>query len=215
MLRRTQSRPRIILAVTLIGIWLSGCGGTVDISGFRPVHPALQVSNFPAPMDIEWTKVESLTPTLSWQGLPGEHRKRWADVSETKPFVSLDLNEITNVRFNLQIWSAGGRRFPRRRELVYERKGIKGLSHRVEKPLKPGGLYLWTIRARFLFEGRPRASEWSMVMGPYFSRGIFVGRHAKCGPGEEKILGSYCLPAECIDFGVQLCNPREVARKEV
>jgi hypothetical protein len=55
----------------------------------------------------------------------------------------------------------GGREFTC---LVYDKMGVRGESHKVTQKLKPGTRYYWTVRARFLFDGMSRRSEWSMRM---------------------------------------------------
>jgi hypothetical protein len=74
------------------------------------------------------------------------------------------LAHVSEIRYDLRVWKNehGGPG-----DLVYERTGLaltpkRGVvAHRVETPLAAHASYLWSVRARFRFDGVERVSRWS------------------------------------------------------
>jgi hypothetical protein len=112
---------------------------------------------------FEWTLVDSLQPTLKWQGFPRE-----SDILVAPD----DMKRVKNVRYDLVIarehnLAAG--------EIVYRRSGLAAPSHSIETPLAPNAHYFWNVRARFDLDGRERVTEWSSTH--YAVREQFTAPH--------------------------------------
>jgi hypothetical protein len=170
-------------AVLLAGLFLLGLGACTEIpvSGFKPISPKLKMGGPLEGAVISWPQVESLNPTLAWQPFPGTHEVpavalQMKDIPRTSKyidvenglipfrrwqFIEADLTRVSDVRYDLRIWEVQGKR---KGDLVYDRKRLETTSHRIAKRLKPDTKYLWTVRARFLLDGNPRVSEWSIMM---------------------------------------------------
>jgi hypothetical protein len=145
-------------AATLVS---AGCAVQATVSGFRPVYPEVTASFQNAPDVLDWTRVDSLQPTLRWQAFPGEHQQ-FAGGQVTR-FVTVDPASVRDVSYDLRIWTVRGRAPG---DLVYEIDGLAEPSHKPERPLKPDTEYYWSVRARFTLDGQPRASEWSLSQLP-------------------------------------------------
>lgn len=104
-----------------------------------------------------WTTVDSLQPTLSWQAFPRETDLKAAPE---------EMSRVKNVRYDLVI--------AREHNLapaavVYWREGLRETRHPLDTSLKPDTRYFWTVRARFEFDGRERVTEWGSTS--YWIRG--------------------------------------------
>lgn len=88
---------------------------------------------------LHFSSVDSLQPTLRWSALPPQ--------PEGGP-----------PTYDLRIWRVED---CVRAELVYRRRGLALPEHRLEEPLAPAQRYFWTVRARFMVDGRPAASPWA------------------------------------------------------
>jgi hypothetical protein len=100
-------------------------------------------------------KVDSVTPRLAWAERPAASPSVAAGPPAGMP--SEDL------RYDLRVfeefdWGPG--------DLVYEREGLAGSGHRIERELKPATMYFWTIRVRYTVDGEPRATRWSATADP-------------------------------------------------
>jgi hypothetical protein len=122
---------------------LSGCGG-MTVVGLHPVYPPLEKRVFAT--HCEFVEVDSLQPTFQWQPFP-----RPADDFAVR---------IQDVSYELGVWTMtqgpSGR-------IRYSREGLKLPSHKLEEPLEPSILYLWSVRAHFMFDGNSRVTEWGMA----------------------------------------------------
>lgn len=122
--------------------------------GLAPIHPVTrgQLTDDDIITDrIAWTTVKELRPNLQWQAFP-----RPSDV-QTSPE---DMKRVRNIRYDLVI---ARERNLAPAELVYERRGLIGTTHRIDKPLLRATRYFWTVRARFELYGQQRLTEWSSV----------------------------------------------------
>ena len=159
-----RTRPIFtVLALAMVSLALAGCGAA-PVSGFAPVYPKLTFSPGPpsAPMDtLDWTKVDSLQPTLRWEPFPGTHQAFLG--AEIKPFIVMDHDSVSDVTYELRIWTIENR-VPA--DLVYERQWLTEPFHQLEQPLKPDTKYYWSVRARFTVNGQPRVTEWSLSQIP-------------------------------------------------
>ena len=61
--------------------------------------------------------------------------------------------QAREIRYDLRIFGDGG--------VAYERRGLTKPAHQLEKPLAACGTFRWTVRARFLLNYAPRATEWT------------------------------------------------------
>ena len=117
--------------------------------GLAPLNPKL--SGILADDSLfltNWTTVESLRPTLSWQAFP-----RGIDFAAAAE----EMGSVKNVRYDLVV-AREHNLAPA--EVVYRREVLKEAMHTIEIPLKPATRYFWTVRARFEFEGRERVTVW-------------------------------------------------------
>lgn len=159
MHRIPLSQHATVLAGFAALLLVVGCV-PVPVSGFQPIYPEATASffgpGFPVDYQLDWVKVDSLQPTFRWEPVPGRegiHLRK-------KPFIAAAPERIRNVRYDLRIWRVVG---VEPEEVVYERKGIEGTSHKVSEPFQPETKYYWSVRARFDLDGKTRVSEWSMV----------------------------------------------------
>jgi hypothetical protein len=136
------------LLVCLLYAVLAGCATEASVYGLKPEYPKARHNFFPG--NIAFSEVDSLQPTLKWesftnpQGNAADHENQ--------------MQQTGNVTYDLKIWRAGGKDQPV--ELIYEQKGLSVPSHKVGNPLQPATKYLWTVRARFEIDGKPRVTEW-------------------------------------------------------
>jgi hypothetical protein len=143
--------PRSLTIVWLL--LLAGCvNPRYPVSGLRPIYP-------PPGHQPQWfVTVDSLTPTLRWEAFP-----RPADVVRDGRLAGL-----AGVTYDLRIWrvSESGDGLPYPGALAYSRDGLVGPQHTLETPLEGGRKYVWTVRAAFELEGRPRVTQWGMLAPP-------------------------------------------------
>jgi len=85
---------------------------------------------------------DSLRPVFRWEPMPGGDDPR-----------------ITELVYDVQVRNASG-------GIVLERDGLTACEYPVETPLEPSRAYVWTVRARFRWEGRRRWTEWSRLTDP-------------------------------------------------
>jgi hypothetical protein len=100
--------------------------------------------------------VDTLRPTMQWSAFPRE-----LDRQKLDPAV---LRKIKNVTYDLRIWDVDSHNIStglRRNQLCYDRTGLPAPEHTLEVSLAPASHYLWSVRARFVFNGRPMATRWA------------------------------------------------------
>lgn len=99
---------------------------------------------------LERYPLASLQPEFRWEAWP-----RGFDIAPgDRP------GQARDVRYDLRIMGTRG--------MAYKRRGLRESAHRLEQPLEPCGHYRWTVRARFVLNGAPRATEW---MGAFDTMG--------------------------------------------
>jgi hypothetical protein len=140
----------IFTFVLLVSVLVAGCKGT-PIVGLHPEYPPVEIKTFA--LYSEFVVVDSLQPTFRWQPLTISLEKRSRENAEA-------FGRIENVTYEIRIWrtTAG-----RSGKMVYARKGLTAVYHRLEMPLDPGTRYLWSVRAHFNLNDRPRTIEWAMA----------------------------------------------------
>lgn len=114
------------------------CG--LPVKGLGPKSPPVEIGLF-SKLPV-FTKVDSLTPELSWYPLSDEDL----------------LSPPTDVTYELRIWKTQGGSSG---ELVYLRRALVETHHRLEVPLEPASTYLWSVRASFTLDGRRQVTEWA------------------------------------------------------
>lgn len=95
----------------------------------------------------QFTLIKEQQPFLKWESFP------WT-------YDQISKKEFTDIVYDLKIYKYRG-------SLVYTRKGLKHNSHQVEDLLHLNTKYLWTVRARFNLDGKPRATEWGGLYDLY------------------------------------------------
>lgn len=140
--------PEILLSLVLIGL-LQGCGSMSSI-GLRPEYPPLQKGGFR--LWGEFVEVDSLQPTLRWQGFPR--------AEDLEAHGAEALERVEDVSYELRIWKTVNGYSGR---LVYAREGLALPEHELETALEPASKYLWTVRARFVLDGLARVTEWGLA----------------------------------------------------
>ena len=87
--------------------------------------------------------LSDLQPNFRWEEWP-----RGFDIGPGK-----GSDQAQQIRYDLRIFD--------KEEVVYERLGIVEARHRLEQPLEACQTYRWTVRARFVLNDVPRATEWA------------------------------------------------------
>ena len=85
-----------------------------------------------------WDEPGVYRPTLRWETFSGEH-----------------------VTYDLRIWESKVASTTQVGEVVYSREGLLGNVHRLETTLSRSTTYTWSVRARFIKNGKARVTEWS------------------------------------------------------
>jgi len=89
----------------------------------------------PAPSLPE--RVDSLRPTLTWERFDGHQ-----------------------VSYDLKVWESKESR-SEIGEVLYKREGLSKNEHTLETRLKPATKYSWSVRVRFVQDGKVRVSDWT------------------------------------------------------
>lgn len=144
--------------------------------------------------------VDTLAPVLTWATFPSAEMKE-SDAA---------LDRATSVSYDVRIWRASDIDPP---ALVYERWGLPSSTHRVEEELRPATGYLWSVRARYVVDGQPRAIRWSASELPYHHpspelRIAAAGPRATAAQADpfscKEPLGQHAnltwTPCKCVDF---------------
>lgn len=111
--------------------------------GLAPLYPRASFGRLIYGM----AKIDSLRPTLCWQSFP-----RGTDFMAAPD--EMVMGRVKNVRYDLIIAQAGNH------DVVYRREGLLDAMHTIETSLSPSSHYLWSVRARFEFDGREQVTEW-------------------------------------------------------
>jgi hypothetical protein len=139
--------------------------------------------------------VQSLTPRLAWEGRPAE-----LDLLGSPGRTSVRGEDI---RYELRIWNSVGD-VPG--VIVYAREGLARPEHQVEVALEPASTYYWSVRLRYVIDGRAHATRWSAASVPVFVFPMQVGDdlHYSRMEGETAVpvpcRPAYLTPCGCLDF---------------
>lgn len=151
------------------GVYTYGLHPVSPEIGRRPKLALKDLFNPPSASNTTWfglgfSPVETLQPEFRWETFP-----RPGDIAAAG-----SRERFARVRYELRIYSV--QPLPRTQSsleyapyhttrMIYERKEIDAEAHRLATPLSPCTRYVWTVRARFVLDGRERWTEWS---GSYF-----------------------------------------------
>jgi hypothetical protein len=145
---------------------------TQDFALFGPGHgygyrlrglaslPQIQEAASPLPV-----RVDSLRPTLLWEQFKGHQ-----------------------VTYDLKIWESKESR-AEIGKVIYEREGLMENTHTLKTSLKPATKYSWSVRVRFVQDGKLRVSDWTKykigfsTMFKIISFGMFALVEASAGEG--------------------------------
>jgi hypothetical protein len=93
-----------------------------------------------------YVDIDTLQPTFKWESFPRDY-----DLTD----VDGQFHDITDVRYELRIFSPGGIK------QIYYVRDLLDPYHKIQSRLDACTRYIWTVRARFKLDGRPRATEWA------------------------------------------------------
>lgn len=161
-----SSAIRWAVRVSLISlVLLAGCAPPPEYYapsafGLRPLQPPPADRYGPS-------TVNSLQPVLRWEEFP----RRQERVADSEGVV----NRIRRVTYELRIWKKRGTVFRPGGDFagdsVYTRKDLMTTTHQIKVTLEPGARYLWTVRARYLLDGKPRVTDWGQQVKWHLPRG--------------------------------------------
>jgi hypothetical protein len=92
---------------------------------------------------------------------PFPHLGGWEGPGAFHPTMRWETFSRENVAYDLKIWKSKMGSKTQVGEVVYSREGLSGNVHRLETPLSPSTTYTWSVRARFVQDGKARVTEWS------------------------------------------------------
>ena len=148
--------------------------------GLKPIYPKNECSG--NDRWIYFTEVDSLQPVLRWETFPPEKMRPDAEpITRTK-----------DITYDLNIWFSEN---DSPSSMIYSRRGMPEPRHEIEQPLLPCARYFWTVRARFLVDGKERVSEWGISAWPWIwrDRSKFYGL-VKMTAGDEIVRRSPVVP---------------------
>lgn len=130
----------------------AGSAGILAVSfGLAPIEPKTRgtlTGDRLIGERFEWTRVNTLQPTLRWEAFPRPADREGAPA---------DMARVENVTYDLVV--AREKNLAPTQE-VYRRQGLPAPEHRLEVTLEPGARYFWTVRARFTLDGATRVTGW-------------------------------------------------------
>lgn len=144
---------------------------------------------------LQFVPVDSLEPVFRWERFPraldvaaaGGAADRFSDVS-----YELELYEAQRIGV---IYERGNG--------LYRRAGLSEPHYRLER-LQPCGRYVWTVRARFHLDGRPRVTEWSGAYNAFPNqqpweqrRGLPTASVMRWGLQPERLYLPFRAPGDC------------------
>lgn len=130
---------------------------SAPIFGLKPLHPENTCRGGPnsKKLEIPFAEVDSLRPVLRWETFPPEGVRYDAE----------QIGKVRNITYDLNIWLS---EHDSPSFLIYSRRGLPEPRHEMEQPLLPCADYFWTVRARFIIDGKERVSEWGVCARPWF-----------------------------------------------
>lgn len=104
----------------------------------------------------EFADVGSLQPELRWETFPRHKDQRLGNF----------IAGVSHVTYDLRLWESTSELPPK---LLHEISDHPTNHYRFDAALAPATRYFWSVRARFLQDGIPRATSWSYFRTPYYS----------------------------------------------
>ena len=173
-------------------------GTALDICGLAPRSPAHQWTG----PGLAAPTVESVTPMLAWETAPSgpwsSSYHAWNPNERPIDATPWGRGKQSDITYDLRIWSVADGAPD---ALIYERLKLPHPRHRVETALEPGSTYLWSVRMRYVVDGRVRATRWSAAAEPEFRLGTHLGDalfYAVADNGSLK--RAVCTACQCLDF---------------
>lgn len=149
--------------------------------GLKPIYPENICSR--RDCEIFFTEVDSLRPVLRWEAFPSEGIRRSSEAEA--------INKISHITYDINVWLSEND-YPS--SLIYSRRGLPEPQHEMEELLLPCAKYFWTVRARFLVDGKERVSEWGISAWPWFWQEPKAYGHIKADTGNEIVRRSPIVP---------------------
>ncbi|MBI3553574.1 MAG: hypothetical protein HY077_13845 [Elusimicrobia bacterium] len=157
-------RGREAPSALLLGLaFLAACSVKAPVYGLRPSYPEV-LRRSGGGSEAVFTLVDSTRPQLRWEDFPPRDEAGL-------PIAEPALAKVKWVVYDVKVYreengSPGA--------LVEEKSGIAEPRHQFQKELAPCARYFWSVRARFLLEGREEATEWGVVASPGRDRWVPV-----------------------------------------
>jgi hypothetical protein len=169
-----------------------------DVCGLAPSSPALAWGSR-GPAESE---VESVMPLLAWESEPApawsSDYHAWDPTEHPTDETPWSRAKPGDITYDLRIWSVVDGAPD---ALVYERLKLPQPQHRVEIALAPGSTYFWSVRMRYVVDGRMQATRWSAAadleypLSPHLKKAL---SYARVDDGTVKPLA--CTACQCLDF---------------
>jgi hypothetical protein len=131
----------------------------------KPVNPPLTTLGFFSRERIT-PKLVSRRPTFQWEAFPRDKDLR----SDSKGL----LSHISDISYDLIVWKTRDN-IPT--ELVYDKRGLvltertlreeRIVEYTIDKALESSTEHYWSVRARFMLDGKPRITRWSYSRIPW------------------------------------------------
>jgi hypothetical protein len=131
----------------------------------KPFNPPLTVLGFFSRERIT-PKLKSRRPTFQWEAFPRD-KDLQSDSREL-------LSRVSDISYDLVIWKTRDK-IPTAE--VYDKRGLvltervqqenRIVEHTIDIELESSTEYYWSVRARFLLDGRPRLTRWSYSRIPW------------------------------------------------
>jgi hypothetical protein len=144
-------------------ISLAACAAA-PVFGLKPIYPKNECSK----ERIYFTEVDSLQPVLRWETFPPE--KMQSDEEQ--------MCKIRHITYDLKVWLSVN---DSPSSVIYLRRDLPEPQDKIDQPLLPCARYFWTVRARFLVDGKERVSEWGISAWPYL-RGVYRDEFIRRSP---------------------------------
>jgi hypothetical protein len=133
----------------------------------KPVNPPLTMLGFFSHERIT-PKLDSRRPTFQWEAFPRDKDIR----SDSKGL----LSHISDISYDLIVWKTRDN-IPT--ELVYDKRGLvlterelreeRIVEYTIDKELESSTEYYWSVRARYMLDGKPRLTRWSYSRIPWYA----------------------------------------------
>lgn len=175
-----------------------GSYAPLDICGLAPRSPPIERKGG---VLVE-SRVTSVTPTLAWERTPTEpwstDYHAWNPSERQTYETPWGRAEPGDIAYDLRIWRVADGAPD---ALVYERLKLPQPQHRVEVALEHGSTYFWSVRMRYVIDGRMHATRWSAAHDQFYP---LIGPlkdalfYARVDDGTVK--REACFACQCLDF---------------